>query len=70
MKKNGEQKPAMENELTPQAVREAAFERLMSLNAFLKMANVAPATFYTWEHGQNPRPLTLAKLRRAVESNP
>jgi transcriptional regulator with XRE-family HTH domain len=58
-------------DLTPLAVRVAASERLISLAEFLQRADVNATTFWRWEKGEvTPRPLTLAKLRRAVEAKP
>lgn len=60
----------MENAITPEKVREAAFNARLTLADFLKRAGVSRSTFYTWERTNQPpkRPLTLAKLADAVEA--
>jgi len=56
--------------ITPEQVRDAAFEARLTLADFLKRAGVSRSTFYTWERTKQPpkRPLTLAKLADAVQA--
>ena len=59
----------MENEITPQQVRDAALASRVTLAAFLKAANVPVSTFYHWERTKQPlkRRLTMLRLMDAVE---
>ena len=60
----------MSEAITPEQVRDAAFEARLTLADFLKRAGVSRSTFYTWERTKQPpkRPLTLAKLADAVQA--
>lgn len=58
--------PAMETDLTPQIVRDRATAARVPLSHVLKLANVSHATFYRWENGTKPRPLTLAMFEDAL----
>ena len=61
---------AMENAITPQQVRDAAFKARLTLTELLDKAGVSRSAFYMWERTNQPpkRPLTLAKLADAVGS--
>lgn len=60
----------MENAITPEQVREAAYNARVTLTEFLDRAGVSRSTFYSWERTGEPprRKLTLAKLADAVTS--
>ena len=60
---------AMQNEITPEQVEAAALAARMPLYKFLAKAGVSRGTFYKWQKGNPVRPLTLAKLADAMESN-
>lgn len=61
---------AMEHDITPQVVRDAATKSLITLGQFLKEAGVSTSTFYRWQDDDvRPRPLTLERLRRAVNGS-
>lgn len=59
----------MQNEITAQQVEAAALAKRMPLYKFLKAAGVSRGTFYKWKDGGSIRPLTMAKLADAMESN-
>lgn len=58
----------MEN-ITPQDIRNRATRALLTMDALFERANVKASTFWRWEKGKNEiRPLTLEKLRQALEA--
>jgi len=59
----------MQNDLTPQQVEAAAVKARKPLTQFIRDAGVAPSAFYRWKGGAAMRPLTMAKLADAMESN-
>jgi len=53
--------------MTPQSVKDRAYEARISINQLLKNAGVSTTFMWRWEGGSDPHPITLHKVREALE---
>lgn len=58
---------AMGKPITPAIVQDAALKQLVPLGQFLRDAGVGTSSYHRWRNGAKLSPLTIEKLRRAVE---
>jgi transcriptional regulator with XRE-family HTH domain len=55
--------------LTPATIRQRATRALVTMDALFARAGIPASTFWRWERGDHePRPLTVEKLRQALEA--
>ena len=58
----------MDKTFTPSQVRDRAAKVLITMDQLFVKAQMSPATFWRWERGKPVRPLSLEKLRQALEA--
>jgi transcriptional regulator with XRE-family HTH domain len=56
-------------QFTPDIIRQRAARALVTMDALFARAEIPASTFWRWERGDHqPRPLTLEKIRQALEA--
>jgi hypothetical protein len=58
----------MKTALTPEIVRQRATKAHVSINQLMKRARLQNSTFWRWQQGSEPHPVTLQKLSDALDA--
>ena len=59
----------MTDNITPEIVKERAYQARVSVNKLMKRAKVSNSTLWRWQNeGADPHPITIAKIVDALEA--
>jgi predicted DNA-binding transcriptional regulator AlpA len=59
----------MTNDLTPDGIKQRAYDARVSINKLMKRAGVSNSTLWRWKHeDRTPHPITLGKVVDALEA--